>query len=194
MQIELKERTAEAVRIYFEKAGLPEIRKMLPQKAQTVEEALEDYRKTLLPGASSYGRTIYVDGTYVGDIWCYGINSEETPNAMLSYCIFDQSYWSKGIATAAVAMFVQEICRRYSIHTIGAFTFAQNVASIRVLMKNGFDVIETFEEERIGLFAMGGMKRSCHFVEDMIIRTEDVRKRFCLKWNYSERKTVEQTN
>ena len=43
-KIALGERTEETVRIYFEKAKQPEIKAMLPQKDQTVEEALADYR------------------------------------------------------------------------------------------------------------------------------------------------------
>ena len=85
-EIVLGERTEETVRIYFEKAKQPEIKAMLPQKAQTVEEALEDYKETLLPSATSFGRTIVVDGKYVGDVWCYCIDKEDTPNAMLRNC------------------------------------------------------------------------------------------------------------
>ena len=42
MKIELRERTEDTVAIYFEKAQDAEIKKFLPQKAQTLEEALED--------------------------------------------------------------------------------------------------------------------------------------------------------
>ena len=41
MDICLGNRTAETVRVYFEKSNQPEIKAVLPQKAQTVEEALE---------------------------------------------------------------------------------------------------------------------------------------------------------
>ena len=147
MNISLRNRTAETVKIYFERANTPEIEKVLPQKAQTVEQALEDYRASLLPGAGSYGKTIYIDDNYIGDIWCYCIDVHEEPNAMLSYCIFEKNYWSQGVATEAVTMFLKEIQDRYKIRTIGAFTFSENLASIRVLEKNGFDVIEEFSED-----------------------------------------------
>ena len=68
---------------------------------------------------------------------------------MLSYCIFEPEYWSKGIATTAVKMFIQDICARYHVKTIGAFTFSHNQASIRVLEKNGFVVMEEFEEKGV---------------------------------------------
>ncbi len=146
MDIRLGDRTAETVRIYFKKANTPEIKTVLPQKAQTEEEALTDYRKTLLPTADSYGKTIIADGNYIGDIWCYCIGAGKEPNAMLSYCIFETSYWGHGIATKAVSLFLKEIQDRYALSTVGAFTFSQNTASIRVLEKNGFTVLEEFSE------------------------------------------------
>ena len=63
MKIELRERTADHVRIYFQKASDPQIRELLPQSAQTVEEALEDYARSVSPGSASYGRTISADDT-----------------------------------------------------------------------------------------------------------------------------------
>ena len=149
MVITLGERTAETVRIYFEKANRPEIKKVLPQKAKTVEEALADYEKTRLPGATSFGQTILADGRYVGDIWCYCIDMEDEPNCMVSFCVFELESWSKGIATAALKLFIEAIRAKDGVKTIGAFTYANNLASISVLEKNGFSVMEEFEENGI---------------------------------------------
>ncbi|SFD11420.1 GNAT family N-acetyltransferase [Butyrivibrio sp. YAB3001] len=145
--IVLGDRTEETVRIYFEQAQKTSIKSMLPQKATTVEEAIADYHETLLPTATSYGKTILADGTYVGDIWCYCIDKTDTPNAMLSYCVFDESSWNKGIATSATLLFLKEIKNKYNLESIGAFTFSDNLASIKVLEKSGFELIETFEED-----------------------------------------------
>lgn len=147
MKIELGDRTPETVALYFGKAQQQIIKSTLPQKAATVEEALKDYRNTLLPNATSYGRIIIVNNVYVGDVWCYCINQEETPNAMLSYCVFDNSCWNKGIATAAVSLFLTEVKEKYALHTMGAFTFSDNQASIKVLEKNSFSFIEEFFED-----------------------------------------------
>lgn len=149
MVITLENRTADTVRIYFEKANRQEIKQVLPQKAKTVEEALADYEKTLLPNANSFGQTVYVDGQYVGDVWCYCIDLDNEPNCMVSFCIFEPKYWSKGIATTAVNMFIQNICATYNVKTIGAFAFSHNHASIRVLEKNRFFVLEEFEEDGV---------------------------------------------
>ena len=91
MEITLGTRTADTVRIYFEKANRPEIRQVLPQKATSVEEALADYEKTLLPDATSFGRTVHADGRYIGDVWCYCINMDDDPNCMVSFCIFEKT-------------------------------------------------------------------------------------------------------
>ena len=149
MVIALEKRTADTVRIYFEKANKKEIKQVLPQKAKTVEEALEDYEKTLLPNAGSFGQTVCVDGQYVGDVWCYCIDLGNEPNCMVSFCIFETEYWSRGIATAAVNMFIKNICAKFGIKSIGAFSFSHNVASLKVLEKNGFAVMEEFEEDGV---------------------------------------------
>ena len=147
MAVKLKDRTESTVRLYYARSRQPEIKTILPQKAESVEEAVSDYQKTLLPDSTSFGRTIYFNDEYIGDIWCYCIDKAETPNAMLSYCIFEKTYWNRGIASEAVALFLKEVLNKYGIRTIGAFTFSVNLASQRVLEKNGFQFVEEFEED-----------------------------------------------
>ena len=50
---------------------------------------------------------------------------------------------------AAVALFLQELRARLGPGSIGAFTFADNVASRRVLEKSGFALVEAFEEDGV---------------------------------------------
>ncbi len=99
MKILLGDRTEETVKMYFEKSQQLEIKSMLPQKAKSIEEAVSDFYKTLLPDSTSYGQTIIVDGVYIGDVWCYCIDKSNTPNAMLSFCVFEKAYWNKGLAS-----------------------------------------------------------------------------------------------
>lgn len=148
MNIELRERTEETAITYFNMTRDAEVCKYLPQKAKTEDEALADYHKTQLLGATSYGRTIYVDGIHIGDISCYCIQDEE-PNAMISYCIFEKACWGKGVATTALRLFIEEITAKFEIKSVGAFTFSANQSSIRVLQKCGFENMETFVEDGI---------------------------------------------
>lgn len=147
MKVELRERTEEHARIYFERTRDEEIQRMCPQKAQTAEEAAADFRKSVQPGSTSYGRTIYADGQYVGDIWCYCMHEETEPDAMISYCIFEKKMWGRGIAAEATRMFLAEIGAKFAIKTAGAFTYMDNQGSVRVLEKNGFRLMESFSEE-----------------------------------------------
>ena len=147
MTIELRERTEDHVRIYFEKTRDPEIQTMIPQTAKTAEEAVAQFEKTLLPGATSFGRTVYAEGNYVGDVWCYCIDLQEEPNAMISYCVFDKTLWGSGIATEAVKQFLEEIVSKLDLKSVGAFTYCDNIPSIRVLEKNGFGKMEEFTDD-----------------------------------------------
>lgn len=150
MELVLGERTAETAAIYFERTNRPEIRKTLPQKAQTLDEALADYEKTCQPGADSYGRIILAGGAYIGDVWCYCIDRVGEPSGMVSYCVFEPGRWGQGIATTALAMFREDLRQRFPwMKTLGAFTYAQNIPSVRVLEKNGFRLMETIVEDGV---------------------------------------------
>lgn len=145
--MELRERTAQTAAEYFEKAQRPEIRAMLPQAAQTLEEALAAFEQSKQPGASSYGRTIWADGRYLGDVWCYAMDAAQSPQAMVSYCILDPDDWGRGYAGEALALFLGDVRERFGLTRFGAFTYAANLASIRVLEKNGFVLRERFWED-----------------------------------------------
>ena len=149
MNIELRKRTADHVRIYFERTQDPEIQKYLPQTVTSIQQALNNFENTLKPDTTSYGCTVYVDGNYVGDIWCYGISLADTPQAMISYCIFDKKYWGRGVMSRALALFLPDISNRYGISCVGAFSFYENTASVRVLERNGFCLQETFLEDGV---------------------------------------------
>ena len=149
MTVELRARTEEHVRIQYDKIRDPEIWAMIPMTDKTLEEAIADYEKTQLPGAASYGRTIYVDGTYAGDVWCYCIDPEEEPNAMVGYCLLEKSLWGKGIATEALKQFLQDVSGRYGLKTLGGIAYCSNAASLRVMEKNGFKKIEEFAEDGV---------------------------------------------
>lgn len=147
MNILLGERTAETAAVYFARTRGPAIQRALPQRARTLEEFLEDFRKSREPGADSFGRTILADGKYVGDVWCYGMDPSGDPQAMVSYCVFEQALWGRGAATEALELFLEELRERFGLERIGAFTFASNAGSIRVLEKNGFRLAEAFTED-----------------------------------------------
>lgn len=147
VKIYLKPRTAENVTIYWEKTQDREIRSRIPIADLSLEESLRHFEEAQRPGASSFGMSIYADSAYVGDVWCYGIDEWGEKMAMFSFLIFEKSLWGKGVGSAAAKLFLPEIFSRYAIEKVGAFTYADNAASLGALKKAGFQEIERFEEE-----------------------------------------------
>lgn len=74
MEITLQERTTDHVRTYFERTQDDQIDQMLPRSVNSLDQALENFAQTKLSDAKSYGKTIYADDRYIGDIWCYCID------------------------------------------------------------------------------------------------------------------------
>lgn len=146
MNITLKTRTEEHVLTFWNKTRDEEIQRMFPSGTETLDEALSLFRQSLSDDATSYGKVIYYNKNYVGDVWCYAIDEAVKNQAMLSIVIFEKKYWGKGIATAAIRMFVEDVFSKYDLDTIGAFTFKDNNRSLSLLRKVGFIEAETFTE------------------------------------------------
>ena len=147
MKVELRERTETHVRIYFERTRDEEIQRLCPQKAKTAEEAVADFVETMKPGARSFGKTVYADGEYVGDVWLYCIHEEDGPDAMLSFCLFEKTLWGRGIMTQAARLFLEKSRVQFGLKTVGAFAYFENQGSARVLEKNGFALRERFHDD-----------------------------------------------
>ena len=162
-KIALRERNRQHVQIYFQKTRDEEILCMIPSGAKSLEDALALYEASLQKGANSYGRTIYCNDEYIGDIWCYCLDVKANPNAMLSFCIFEKAYWHKGIATIAISLFIEEISEKFHVTSLGAFLYTDNAGSIRVLEKNGFTVKEKWiEDGRESCYCEANIRRIEH--------------------------------
>ena len=144
MDIVLKTRRKEHVVVFWEKTQDKEIRKLFPFSTESLEKALMLFEESLKGNALSYGKVIYFEGKYIGDIWCYGIDESNEKMAMLSVVIFEKELWGKGIATESTKAFVKEVFSEFDIEKIGAFTYSNNYGSIYLLKKAGFLEIETF--------------------------------------------------
>lgn len=105
MDIQLKARTLENALTYFERTKDPDIEQMFPRSVLTREQAIANFQASLLPDADSFGQTIWADGEYVGDIWCFCIDHSQQPNAMLSLCLFAKERWGQGIGIGQCSSF-----------------------------------------------------------------------------------------
>lgn len=146
----LRERREEHVAAFFDAVSKdPLCQRFLPQAAKTLDQALAAYRDSLLPTATSFGRTIHIrpegerEERYVGDVWAYSIDPtapEAQPQAMVRLCVFDKSARGKGVASRALQLFLEGLMLKFSITRVGAFSFRDNIACVRVLAKNGFSL------------------------------------------------------
>lgn len=160
VDIMLRTRTKNHVITFWEKTQDEEIKKSFPFSIESLEKALLLFEESIKENALSYGKVIYFEGKYIGDIWCYGIDECNEKMAMLSIIIFEKELWGKGIATEAAKAFVKEVFNKFGIDKIGAFTYSSNYGSIGLLEKVGFFQIEAFVENGIEsiYFEMRNMK------------------------------------
>jgi len=133
--------------IFWKNTQDEEIKRLFPFSNDSLEQALALFEESLKEEALSYGKVIYFQGKYIGDIWCYGIDESNEKMAMLSIVIFEKELWGKGIAAEAAKVFIKEVFDKYYIYKIGAFTYSYNYGSIGLLKKLGFVEIETFIED-----------------------------------------------
>ena len=82
-------------------------------------------------------RAIVVEGKIIGSI-SVERNKDCRHDGKLGYMLLTE-YWSKGIATEAVSQICEIAFRELSLDTISARVHEQNIASIKVLEKNGFN-------------------------------------------------------
>lgn len=146
MNIILKKRTSEHITVFWNKTQDEEIKRLFPISNESLEESLMLFEESLKKTASSYGKVIYFQERYIGDIWCYNIDENSEKMAMLSILIFEKELWGRGIAKKVTKLFVEEVFDKFDIEKIGAFTYSNNYASIGLIEKIGFVEMEKFVE------------------------------------------------
>ena len=116
-------------------------------------EAFMAHWAALLANPANAARTIVHDGNVAGNIGAW--TDAATGARQVGYWI-GRDYWGRGIASAALAKFIEEEKTR----PLTAGVVRHNAASIRVLQKCGFVVVR--EERFTG--------RDGHSVEELILR------------------------
>lgn len=103
---------------------------------------------------------IYNDIKHIGTIKLGAINFFHK-TASLSYLIGAKEYWGKGIASCAISEMINIGFSGLQLEKINAGVYANNIASVRVLEKNGFELEGIrksqfkFENERINGLLFG---------------------------------------
>ena len=91
-------------------------------------EAFDEHWRKVLANERNVVRVIEVDGEVAGNIGSW----EQDGRQLVGYWL-GRDFWGRGLATAALAEFAEELPR-----PLHAWVAASNVGSIRVLEKCGF--------------------------------------------------------
>lgn len=130
-QVQLRDVTEDDLPIFFEHQKEPEATQMAAFPARDRETFMAHWNR-ILGNENILKKTILADGYVAGNI----VSFEQCGEQEIGYWIGKQ-HWGQGIATQAVAQFLN------SIHTqpLYAHVAQHNIASIRVLQKCGFTII-----------------------------------------------------
>ena len=102
-------------------------------------------------GKEGVWRAIVVDGQVVGSISVERMANENRSVGAIGYMILTP-FWSQGIGTEAVRQICEIAFRKLTLERIIGEVFPENLASARVLEKNGFRL----EETKAGAVVKGG--------------------------------------
>ena len=102
-------------------------------------------------GKEGVWRAIVVDGQVVGSISVERMANENRSVGSIGYMILTP-FWSQGIGTEAVRQICGIAFRELALERIIGEVFPENLASARVLEKNGFRL----EETKVGAIVKGG--------------------------------------
>jgi RimJ/RimL family protein N-acetyltransferase len=133
MNVVLRQVTEEDLPIFFEHQLEPEANQMAAFPPRDRDAFMAHWAKIPL-NESNLTRTVLTDGVVAGNVVSW---IDDSNRRLVGYWI-GREHWGKGIATAALTAFVNEIMER----PLFAYVATTNVASIRVLEKCGFEVTE----------------------------------------------------
>jgi RimJ/RimL family protein N-acetyltransferase len=131
--------------VFFEHQREPDANRMAAFPARERDAFFAHWREKVLGNASARNKTIIVDGDVVG----YVASWEGDGKRLVAYWI-GRAYWGRGIGTSALREFLAQETRR----PLHAFVAAQNVASIRVLERCGFQRVGGADDVEEYLFCL----------------------------------------
>ena len=130
--VRLRDVQEEDLPVLFEQQNLPEANLMAAFPARDRESFFTHWRNKLLPNPEIITQAIVIDDQVVGNI----LSWKDGDRRIIGYWIGIE-HWGKGIATQALALFMNAISER----PLYAHVAKHNLGSIRVLTKCGFRLI-----------------------------------------------------
>lgn len=127
--------------VFFEHQRDPIAARMAAFHSREHEAFMAHWRLRVLGDAANKAKTVVVDGRVAGNV----VSWDQAGRRLIGYWI-GREHWGQGIATRAVAEFLQHETTR----PVHAWVAEGNVASLRVLEKCGFrrdDAIPSHADE-----------------------------------------------
>jgi len=130
-EVRLRDVEPDDLPIYFENQRDPVAVEMAAFPARD-RAAFDAHWAKILAHATTITKTVLMDGDVAGSL---GSWLDDDGRRQIGYW-FGRSFWGKGIATAALALFVAEVDER----PLFAHVATHNAGSVRVLEKCGFTI------------------------------------------------------
>jgi RimJ/RimL family protein N-acetyltransferase len=127
--VDLRDATEMDLPIFFEQQREPQGNRMASFPARDQAAFLSHWKTNVLGDEAVIKKAVLFEGDVAGNIVCY----ERAGLWLVGYWL-GRRFWGQGIATRALARFLQQV----SVRPLHAYVALDNVASIRVLEKCGF--------------------------------------------------------
>jgi RimJ/RimL family protein N-acetyltransferase len=119
--------------VFFEHQRDPVANEMAAFPARDLEAFMRHWATAILGDETSIAKTVLVNGRVAGNVLCF----ERDGSREVGYWI-GREFWGRGVATRALAALLVEVRER----PLFAGAAKHNVASLRVLEKCGFVVVD----------------------------------------------------
>jgi len=126
--------------VLFAQQNDPPANAMAAFPAKELEPFMAHWRG-MMKDPNGSKKTIAADGKVLGNVLCFRRGGRD----LIGYWI-GREYWGQGIATRALAMFLQQVTTR----PLFALVATHNIGSAKVLTKCGFRLVETLQPEKEG--------------------------------------------
>jgi len=133
----LRDVIEEDLPVFFEHQRDPEAVEMAAFPAREREPFFEHWHR-IMDDDELVAKTIVSNGEVAGNIGSW----ERDAKRLVGYWL-GREFWGRGLATQALAEFVEEL----SVRPLYAEVATTNIGSIRVLEKCGFTVVDTITEQ-----------------------------------------------
>ena len=131
--VRLRDASQDDLPIFFEHQRDPVANEMAAFPARDLDAFMRHWTTAILGNETGIARTVLVNGRVAGNVVCF----ERDGSREVGYWI-GREFWGKGVATRALAAFLAEVRER----PLFAGVARHNVASLRVLEKCGFVVVD----------------------------------------------------